>query len=241
MYVMPRSKARLRASSALSSSLYMRNRLPPPMARIETRAPVRPRVRLGSAPVLPISAPSPARAATVPKAVVPRKLRREMRMSAPSGSGYRKRGGAAMRRLCGSPIQHPQPRHAREFSGVVRHEGGSAADGRSGDQDIEGPYGRTLLLEFDADACGRHRRHGIEGYVPDVLEARLQLTPAPGWQFRSERSVLQLVNNDGRNSQLAARGFVDSRHNRGIALQVVNDDIRAEKGQSRLSRGTSSP
>src|SRR5437660_569364 len=49
MYVMPRSKARLSASSALSSSLYMRKRLPPPMARMDTRAPVLPSTRVGSA------------------------------------------------------------------------------------------------------------------------------------------------------------------------------------------------
>jgi len=146
-----------------------------------------------------------------------------------------------MRRLCGFPIQHPQPRNAREFSGVVGYEGGSAADGRSGYQDIERAYSRTLLLEFHADACGGHRRGGIEGYLLDVRKARLQLMPAPGWQLRSERSVFQLVNNDGWDSQLAGRRFVDAPHNRGIAPQVVNDDIRVEKDQSRLSRGTSSP
>src|SRR2546430_9541334 len=39
--------ARLRIAKALSSSLYMRKRLPQPKARIETFAPVRPRVREG--------------------------------------------------------------------------------------------------------------------------------------------------------------------------------------------------
>jgi hypothetical protein len=34
---------------------------------------------------------------------------------------------------------------------------------------------------------------------------------------------------------------VDARHYRGIALQVVNHDVRVEECQSRLSRGTSSP
>src|SRR3989442_10119300 len=77
---MPRSKARLRASSALSSSLYMRKRLPPPMARMETCAPVRPRARLGKEPVLPISVPAARLAAKGARAVVPRKLRREIRM-----------------------------------------------------------------------------------------------------------------------------------------------------------------
>src|SRR2546426_12641735 len=42
---MPRSIARFSAASALSSSWYMRKRLPHPNARIETLAPVRPRVR----------------------------------------------------------------------------------------------------------------------------------------------------------------------------------------------------
>src|SRR6185503_15361303 len=45
---MPRSMARFRAASALSSSRYIRKRLPHPNARIETVAPVRPRVREGS-------------------------------------------------------------------------------------------------------------------------------------------------------------------------------------------------
>src|ERR1700675_1689325 len=44
---MPRSMARLRMAVALSSSLYMRKRLPQPKARIETFAPVRPKVRKG--------------------------------------------------------------------------------------------------------------------------------------------------------------------------------------------------
>ena len=69
--MMPRSKARLSASRALSSSLYMRKRLPPPMARIETRAPVRPRTRVGIAPVA-------ARAAAPVRAAVPRKSRRDI-------------------------------------------------------------------------------------------------------------------------------------------------------------------
>src|SRR5215470_12046841 len=40
--------ARLRTATALSSSLYIRNRLPQPKARIETFAPVLPNVREGS-------------------------------------------------------------------------------------------------------------------------------------------------------------------------------------------------
>src|SRR5215831_4490798 len=39
--------ARLRAASAFSSSSYIRKRLPQPKARMETLAPVRPRVRWG--------------------------------------------------------------------------------------------------------------------------------------------------------------------------------------------------
>src|SRR5947208_2832883 len=42
--------ARLRIAVAASSSLYIRKRLPHPNARIETFAPVRPKVRDGSAP-----------------------------------------------------------------------------------------------------------------------------------------------------------------------------------------------
>jgi hypothetical protein len=34
---------------------------------------------------------------------------------------------------------------------------------------------------------------------------------------------------------------VDAHHDRRIALQVVNDDVRVEENQSRLSRGTSLP
>src|SRR6185503_18050285 len=87
MYVMPRSKARFNASSALSGSLYDRNRLPPPMARIETRAPVRPRTRLGSSPFLPASAASASFAASVPRAEAPRNVRRDMRIdSSPHAS-----------------------------------------------------------------------------------------------------------------------------------------------------------
>src|SRR5579884_3493245 len=44
---MPRSRAWFSAASASSSSLYMRKRLPLPKARMETRAPVLPRMRVG--------------------------------------------------------------------------------------------------------------------------------------------------------------------------------------------------
>src|ERR1035438_3008654 len=108
--------------------------------------------------------------------------------------------------LCRSPIQHPQPRNARKLPGVVRHQGGSAADGRSGDQQIEGPYSRTLLLEFDADSRRSHRRSGIEGHVLNVLKARFQLAAAPGRKCRSERPILQLVNHDRWDRQLATGG-----------------------------------
>src|SRR6185436_975368 len=47
---MPRSMARFSAARALSSSWYIRKRLPHPNARIETVAPVRPSVREGSGP-----------------------------------------------------------------------------------------------------------------------------------------------------------------------------------------------
>jgi hypothetical protein len=101
-------------------------------------------------------------------------------------------------------------------------------------------------MRWEATGWGFHVPGEIEVYVPDVRKARLQLTSAPGWQLRSERSVLQLVDDDGRDSQLAARGFVDARHDRRIALQVVNDDVGVEEDQSRidqsrLSRGTSLP
>jgi len=74
-----------------------------------------------------------------------------------------------------------------------------------------------------------------------VRKARLQLTPAPGCEFRSERSVLQLVNHDRWDRQITTRGFVDAYDYCGIALQVMNHDVRVEECQSRLSRGTSSP
>src|SRR2546423_9719700 len=45
---MPRSRARLSAALAFSSSSYMRKRLPQPNARMETFALVRPSVRVGS-------------------------------------------------------------------------------------------------------------------------------------------------------------------------------------------------
>src|SRR3954451_20922520 len=73
---MPASSARVRASSAASSSLYIRKRLPVPKARMETRAPVLPRTRVGSA-VLPGSAAS-VPAAMPAAAVVSRNLRRVM-------------------------------------------------------------------------------------------------------------------------------------------------------------------
>jgi hypothetical protein len=102
------------------------------------------------------------------------------------------------------------------------------------------PYGRILLLEFDADARRGHGTAGIEGHVLDVLTARLQFTPAAGWQLRSKRWVLQLVNNDRRDRQLATRAVLDARHYRGITLQVVNQDVCVEKDQSGLTRGTPS-
>ncbi len=140
-----------------------------------------------------------------------------------------------------SPIQHPQARDAREFDGVARYEGGAAADGGSGDQHIEGPDGGTLLFECGADAGGGHGRGGIEGYVTDVGKARLQLTAATCGQLRPQRSILQLVDDDGGDGELARRGFVDARDDRRIALEVVDDDVGVEEDQSRLSRGTSLP
>lgn len=47
------------------------------------------------------------------------------------------------------------PRDAREFGGVVRHEGGAAADGCSGEQLIEVSDGGTLL--FNAPKTHRSR------------------------------------------------------------------------------------
>src|SRR5438876_5669333 len=78
MYVMPMSRARLTASIALSSSLYMRKRLPPPNARMDTRAPVLPSTRVGNLCSLPISAAFVTPAAKPPSAVLSRNRRREM-------------------------------------------------------------------------------------------------------------------------------------------------------------------
>lgn len=74
------------------------------------------------------------------------------------------------------PIDYPQPRNV-------------------GDRRIERPDRRTLLLQFDADARGGPRGSGIEGYVLDVLKSRLQLAPAPGWELRSEGSLLPQISN----------------------------------------------
>src|SRR5436190_16576261 len=93
MYVMPRSSARLTASSALSSSLYMRKRLPPPKARIDTRAPVLPSTRVGSLCVLSVLAALETPAAMPPSAVLSRNRRREMLINPPSVR-YRNRAAA---------------------------------------------------------------------------------------------------------------------------------------------------
>src|SRR5271157_3522520 len=77
---MPRSMAWFSTASALSSSLYIKKRLPQPKARMETLAPVRPSMRCGNPPSvakakflsqgrLTLAAPPPAR--------LPRNLRRE--------------------------------------------------------------------------------------------------------------------------------------------------------------------
>src|SRR5688572_28133183 len=63
---MPISSALLRASSAFSSSLYIRKRLPEPNTRIDTFAPVLPSVRVGI-----FSAPT-ARPVTAALAMKPR-------------------------------------------------------------------------------------------------------------------------------------------------------------------------
>src|ERR1700688_2200312 len=80
---MPRSMARLRMAVALSSSLYMRKRLPQPKARIETFAPVRPRVREGIASALGRAAATSFRSKRLVPAAVPnprfsRNCRREI-------------------------------------------------------------------------------------------------------------------------------------------------------------------
>src|SRR4051794_41861025 len=77
---MPRSIARFRIALALSSSLYMRNRLPQPKARIETFASVRPKVRLGIASAVGGAAAPSERgksggAAAAPPPILSRKLR----------------------------------------------------------------------------------------------------------------------------------------------------------------------
>src|SRR5450759_2027886 len=64
---------------ALSSSLYMRKRLPHPNARMDGRAPVRPRTRVGIAE-WPPSAPEAREAAAPVNAAVSRKRLREMLM-----------------------------------------------------------------------------------------------------------------------------------------------------------------
>src|ERR1035438_2120478 len=74
------------------------------------------------------------------------------------------------------PIDYPQPRNVD-------------------DRRIERPDRRTLLLQFDADARGGPRGSGIEGYVLAVLKSRLQLAPAPGWELRSEGSLLPQISN----------------------------------------------
>src|SRR5690242_11202879 len=84
MYVIPASKAFLAASSASSSSLYIRKRLPPPIARIETRAPVFPSVRSGIAPA-PFTDDASDKAA--PDAATPsRNLRRLIAIAPPYDS-----------------------------------------------------------------------------------------------------------------------------------------------------------
>ncbi len=77
---------------------------------------------------------------------------------------------------------------------------------RPRDQKIQRADGPTLFLQLDANARGRDRCIGIECYTVDVRQSFLQLTPAARWQFRAERSVLQLVKSDGGNRQLAPRG-----------------------------------
>src|ERR1700730_10131321 len=73
---MPRSIARLSAASALSSSWYMRKRLPHPNARIETLAPVRPRVRDGSgSTLLGVAAATSFRSDKLAPAAVPKPIR----------------------------------------------------------------------------------------------------------------------------------------------------------------------
>src|SRR4030095_12669392 len=73
---MPRSIARFSASSALSSSWYMRKRLPHPNARIETLAPVRPRVRDGSgSTILGVAAAASFRSDKLAPAAVPKPIR----------------------------------------------------------------------------------------------------------------------------------------------------------------------
>src|SRR6185437_5363899 len=83
---MPRSIARFRIALALSSSLYMRNRLPQPKARIETFAPVRPKVRLGIASAVGVAtAPSVRSNSVVPAAaptpILSRNWRREISLA----------------------------------------------------------------------------------------------------------------------------------------------------------------
>jgi hypothetical protein len=63
-----------------------------------------------------------------------------------------------------------------------------------------------------ARRCG-----GIERYLQDLRPSRFQLTTPPGWESRSERSVLQPVHDNRRDRQFAARGIVDAIHDCGIA------------------------
>src|SRR5271169_6755296 len=107
---MPRSIARLTASSALSSSWYIRKRLPEPKPRIGTWIPVRPRVRLGNRLDEGAASSGPA---NMPAAIVSRNCRRFMALvsDAQHRSGLWFKGESPR-------IQHIQFPH-RVFNGLA--------------------------------------------------------------------------------------------------------------------------
>ncbi len=138
------------------------------------------------------------------------------------------------------PVSDAEALDPGELLGVVGDQDGASACGRTGNQQIDWTDWQAARFQVNADSRGLYCGLTIEWYL---VEARQEFgnngSPERGAEF--ERSIFDLIGDDGGNGEVAWRCVLEPRNDGLLSFEIVDEGIGVKEYQSMCSRGTSLP